>query len=61
MLAKYSSVVFLQPEIDGKKIKYEFIVSAENIKWLHLMYNNDVILRYKLNIKKGKQNIVLGN
>jgi hypothetical protein len=52
MLSKYSSVVFLNPEIEGTKIEYEFVVPSENIKWLHLVYNKDVILRYCLNFKK---------
>jgi transglutaminase/protease-like cytokinesis protein 3 len=55
MLSKYSSVVFLQPVVEGKKIKYEYPVTSANVEWLHIMYNNDVILRYKLKIKKDKR------
>jgi transglutaminase superfamily protein len=53
MLSKYSSVVFLQPVITGSKIYYAFTVTSPAIEWLHLMYNNDVIMRYRLKIKKG--------
>jgi hypothetical protein len=52
MMAKYSSVAFLQPEISGNKIRYSYLVIDANIEWLHLMYNNDVILRYKIQVKK---------
>jgi transglutaminase/protease-like cytokinesis protein 3 len=52
MLLKYSSVAFLQPVISGNKITYVFTVNSPDIEWLHLMYNKDVILRYKLKIKK---------
>jgi hypothetical protein len=52
MLLKYSSVIFLQPVMTDKICRYNFIVSSENIKWIHLMYNNDVVLRYRLEIKK---------
>ena len=31
---------------------YSFPVTSDNIQWLHLMYNNDAVLRYRLNIKK---------
>ncbi len=54
MLAKYPSVVFLQPEIIGKKIKYTYIVSSADMEWLHLIYNGDIILRYELKVKKDK-------
>jgi transglutaminase/protease-like cytokinesis protein 3 len=54
MLSKYSSVVFLKPVIDGNKMKYEFPVTSQDVEWLHIMYNNDVVLRYKLIIKKDK-------
>lgn len=60
-MEKYSSVAFLQPAITDKRIRYTYIVSSENIKWLHLMYNNDVILCYKLSVKKRKQNIAGNN
>jgi hypothetical protein len=55
MLLRFSSVVFLDPEINGNRIQYHFVVSSENVKWLHLTYNHDIILRYKLDIKKTKQ------
>jgi transglutaminase superfamily protein len=54
MLLKYSSVIFLQPTMTGKICRYSFIVSSENIKWIHLMYNNDVVLRYRLEINNSK-------
>ncbi|HEX4372282.1 MAG TPA: transglutaminase domain-containing protein [Puia sp.] len=54
MLLKYSSVIFLQPTMTDKICRYNFIVSSENIKWVHLMYNGDIVLRYRLEIKKSK-------
>jgi len=33
----------------GSKIIYTYIVSSPAIEWLNIMYNNDVILRYRLN------------
>ncbi|HLY69121.1 MAG TPA: transglutaminase domain-containing protein [Puia sp.] len=54
MLLTYSSVIFLQPTTTDKISRYHFIVTSENIKWVHLMYNNDIVLRYRLEIKKSK-------
>ena len=46
--------VFLQPVIEKNKAVYTFIVESENIEWLHLLYNDDPVLRYKLNIRTAK-------
>ncbi|HLX92479.1 MAG TPA: transglutaminase domain-containing protein [Puia sp.] len=51
MMTKYSSTCFLEPAIIGNLARYEYVVSSDNIKWIHLMYNHDVILRYRLDIK----------
>ena len=40
----------------GNKIYYSFPVNSEDVEWLHIMYNNDAVLRYKLNIRKTKDN-----
>ncbi len=47
------SRVFLTPDISvhPKKIHYSFVVTNSEVEWLHLMYNDDVVLRYKLNIR----------
>lgn len=38
--------------ITHSKITYQFPVNAADVQWLHLMYNNDAVLRYRLHIKK---------
>jgi Transglutaminase-like superfamily len=56
-----SSVVFLEPsEADNnkKKILYTFCVTDNNIEWLHIVYNHDAILRYRLKIRKEKNSLV---
>jgi len=42
--------VFLQPVIVNNKAMYSFVVPSENIEWLHLLYNHDPVLRYKLTV-----------
>jgi transglutaminase/protease-like cytokinesis protein 3 len=38
--------------IKGDKVTAEYIVTDEEVQWLQVIYNGDVVLRYKLNIKK---------
>lgn len=42
-------------EQSGSKVYYQFAVNSENVQWLHLMYNDDAVLRYRLNVKKRKE------
>jgi hypothetical protein len=39
---------------DSGKISYRYPITSDNIEWLNIMYNDDIILRYKLNIRKIK-------
>jgi hypothetical protein len=47
---------FLSPSIgnDSGKISYRYPITTNNVEWLNIMYNDDIILRYKLNIRKNK-------
>jgi hypothetical protein len=38
--------------INGNKVSARYIVTSEDAQWLHVIYNGDIILRYKRNIKK---------
>jgi hypothetical protein len=51
-----SSVVSLQPStvVEDKKVRYSYIVNSAEVEWLQVLYNNDVVLRYRLKIKKVK-------
>lgn len=46
---------FLNPSIESNKIYYSYIVDGRDVEWLHLLYNDDMILRYKLNVKKERE------
>jgi hypothetical protein len=39
---------------DKKKISYQYSVNTDTTQWLNIVYNEDVVLRYKLNVKKDK-------
>ena len=50
----------LQPLVnDKKKISYAYAISSKDIEWLNIVYNEDVILRYKLNIRKKENDWIL--
>src|SRR5688500_12528083 len=40
---------------DDKRISYQYTINSPGVEWLNVMYNDDVILRYKLNIRKNKE------
>jgi hypothetical protein len=44
--------VFLKPVVEKNKAVYTFIVQSEAVEWLHLLYNDDPVLRYKLDIRR---------
>ncbi len=50
--------VFLKPSrpetslTGGGKISYDYPVTSPDKEWLYLMYNDDLILRYKIRMKK---------
>lgn len=52
------SWVFLKPEPGQKEneFQYTFNVTSGNVEWLYLLYNDDMVLRYKVNIKKHNGN-----
>ncbi len=49
------SSVFLEPvSIENNKAVYTYVVSTDAVEWIHLIYNHDPVLRYRLNIKANK-------
>ena len=45
---------FVEPQQanTGSKMVYYYPVKTESIQWIHVMFNNDAVLRYRINIKK---------
>ncbi len=43
----------------NKKVVYKFPVDSDKVEWLHIMYNDDAVLQYKLAIKDKKS--IAGN
>jgi len=40
--------------LQAGRVKYKFTVDNPELEWVYLFYNNDIILRYKVNIKSRK-------
>jgi len=53
MLTTSPASVFLEPSFQSRKVIYSYVVGDDPIEWLNLVYNNDIVLRYRLRIKKG--------
>jgi hypothetical protein len=53
-LLKSPLYCYVKPDMvkPGRKVSYSFPVESEEVQWLHIMYNNDAVLRYKLVVKK---------
>jgi hypothetical protein len=50
-----ASWVFLRPEIvpeNSNKFSYNYTVSSPGIEWIYLVYNDDLVLRYKIKVRK---------
>jgi transglutaminase/protease-like cytokinesis protein 3 len=51
-----SAYFFVQPSftLSGEKINYSHMVSPHAGNWLYVFYNDEIVMRYKLQKKKGK-------
>jgi hypothetical protein len=38
--------------ISGNKVSYTYKVTSDKVEWLTLIYDDEIIMRYKLNVKK---------
>ena len=46
--------VFLEPSIQNNLAIYTYVVQPDNTEWVHLLYNRDPVLRYKLIVKSKR-------
>lgn len=51
-LSPYQAFINPAQTVEQNKIYYKFPVVSDNIKWLYIMYNNDAVLRYRLQVRK---------
>lgn len=46
---------FVEPAFVGRQVFYTYVVPSDEVEWIHLVFNKDVILRYRLNIRTPKR------
>ena len=38
--------------VHGKKVSYTYVVPSEAVQWLYVIHNDEVVLRYRLQVKR---------
>ncbi len=56
MMENLPASVFLKPVDDPVTIRYQYVVTSTSIEWLNILYNDDMVLRYKLDIEDKSKN-----
>lgn len=54
-------LAFIEPSVISKnkqQLQYKFYVADNSKEWLHLMYNHDTVLRYRLKVKREIRAVV---
>ena len=50
LLAATGKLVNLQPTVVGRKLYYRFPVATDTVEWLNIIYRNELVMRYRLDI-----------
>ncbi len=45
------TTTLLVPSISGRTIHYTYIADSPLVQWIYILYNDDIILRYRLKVK----------
>jgi len=54
----HPAAAFVQPSsVMNKKTVYEFVVNSTSTQWLHLLYNKDIVLQYRLAVRNKPKDI----
>ena len=56
-----TSALLVPPGVIGSKTTYTYIVHSAQVEWLYVLYNDDIILRYKLAVKSEPSTMATGN
>jgi hypothetical protein len=50
------SAAFIKPVlIENGKAIYQFIIQRSEVEWLHLIYNDDIVLRYRIQVEASRE------
>jgi transglutaminase/protease-like cytokinesis protein 3 len=51
LAGRTSDAIFIDPtRVSGKRLYYEFVPGNLSLRWVYVMYNNDMILRYRISL-----------
>jgi transglutaminase/protease-like cytokinesis protein 3 len=59
MYATATSALLVPPGTINQKTLYTYPVTSADIQWLYVLYNDDVILRYKLVVRKSRNEVAV--
>jgi hypothetical protein len=48
-----NEVYLIASDSTPHSLKYSFRINTPNVQWINVMYNNDVIMRYRLELKSA--------
>jgi hypothetical protein len=43
---------FVEPVVISNEVLYTYVIPSDAVEWVHLVFNKDVVLRYRLQIRK---------
>ena len=52
-----TSALLVPPGMIGSKTTYTYHVSSPTVEWLYILYNDDIVLRYKLVVKNSSPGV----
>jgi Transglutaminase-like superfamily len=54
-----TTVLLLPEELPGGRFRYTYIVQSEQVEWLYLLYNDDLLLRYSILVRPAKSVVAI--
>jgi len=56
-----TSALLLPPGLISSKTTYTYVVNSPEVEWLYILYNDDIVLRYKLLVKTRPSTMASNN
>ena len=56
-----TSALLIPPGPIGSKTTYTYVVNSPGVEWLYILYNDDIVLRYKLVVKTRPSTMASSN
>jgi hypothetical protein len=56
-----TSALLVPPGPPASRTTYTYVVNAPGVEWLYILYNDDIVLRYKLVVKNRSATMASSN